>query len=151
MGMKRRFWQRRSAISEEVFEMETSASVTPKRPRWRRMRVILTLALAGTVGGFLISYAFSPKYTSQASVLVEGQQIPASYVGPVITADFTQRVQTLSQEVLSPGKLRPMIQSLGVKPEDETKLISYIQENMQVQPIITSMRCGQPGRSFCLQ
>ena len=47
---------------------------------------------------------FSPRYTSQSTVLVEGQKVPDNYVLPVITADFTQRVQTLSQEVLSPSQ-----------------------------------------------
>ena len=54
---------------------------------------------------------------------------------PVITADFTQRVQTLSQEVMSPSRLRPVIQSLAlVKPEEEGKLIEDIQQNMPVEP-----------------
>ncbi len=106
----------------------------------RRLKVILIPTLIAPLGGFLISYVFSPRYTTQSTVLVESQKVPDSYVMPVITADFTQRVQTLSQEILSPTRLRPVIHSLAVvKPDDETKLISDIQQNMQVQPVITSM------------
>ena len=107
----------------------------------RRLKVILIPALLAPIAGFMASYAFSPKYTSQATVLVEGQKVPDNYVQPVITADFTQRVQTLSQQVLSPSQLRPVIQNLGLasKPEDENKIISDIQQNMQVEPVITSM------------
>jgi uncharacterized protein involved in exopolysaccharide biosynthesis len=106
----------------------------------RRLRVILIPALLAPIAGFGVSYVFSPKYTSQSTVLVEGQKVPDNYVQPVITADFTQRVQTLSQEILSPVRLRPVIQSLAlVKPSDEGKLISDIQANMQVEPVITSM------------
>jgi polysaccharide chain length determinant protein (PEP-CTERM system associated) len=107
----------------------------------RRLKVILIPVLIAPIGGFLVSYApfFHPRYTSQSTVLVEGQTVPADYVKPVVTADFTQRVQTLSQEIASPGKLRPMIQSLGVKPEEEAKLISDIQSYTQVNPMITSM------------
>ena len=106
----------------------------------RRLKVILIPALIAPIAGFMVSYAFSPKYTSQSTVLVEGQKVPDNYVMPVITADFTQRVQTLSQEVLSPSRLRPVIQSLAiVKPEEESKLIADIQQNMQVEPVITSM------------
>lgn len=106
----------------------------------RRLKVILIPALIAPLAGFMISYAFPPRYTSQSQVLVEGQKVPDNYVQPVITADFTQRVQTLSQEVLSPSRLRPVIQSLAlVKPEEEGKLISEIQQNMQVEPVITSM------------
>jgi uncharacterized protein involved in exopolysaccharide biosynthesis len=106
----------------------------------RRLKVILIPALLAPLAGFIVSYAFAPKYTSQSTVLVEGQKVPDSYVQSVITADFIQRVQSLSQEVLSPSRLRPVIESLGLaKPEDENKLISDIQQNMQVQPVITAM------------
>jgi uncharacterized protein involved in exopolysaccharide biosynthesis len=107
----------------------------------RRLKVILIPALLAPIAGFMASYAFSPKYTSQSTVLVEGQKVPDNYVQPVITADFTQRVQTLSQEVLSPSQLRPVVQNLGLasKPEEENKIISDIQQNMQVEPVITSM------------
>jgi uncharacterized protein involved in exopolysaccharide biosynthesis len=106
----------------------------------RRLKVILIPALLAPLAGFAASYAFAPKYTSQSTVLVEGQKVPDNYVQSVITADFTQRVQTLSQEVLSPSRLRPMIQNLGLaKPDEENKLISEIQSNMTVEPVVTSM------------
>jgi uncharacterized protein involved in exopolysaccharide biosynthesis len=112
----------------------------------RRLKVILIPALLAPIAGFMVSYIFSPKYTSQSTVLVEGQKVPASYVQPVITADFTQRVQTLSQQVVSPSRLRPVIQSLAlVKPDEEAKLISEIQSNMQVEPVITSMSAAASG------
>ena len=73
-------------------------------------------------------------------VLVESQKVPDNYVQPVITADFTQRIQTLSQLVLSPSRLRPVIQSLAiVKPDEENQLIDDIQHNVSVEPVITSM------------
>src|SRR2546430_4810357 len=138
MAMKRMFWPSRSVITEEV---ENGAPVgnEARRPR-RRMKVILTLALSAALGGFLISYLFLAKYTSQSTVLVEGQKVPDSYVQPIIIADFTQRIQTLSQQVLSPSRLRPMIQNLAiVKPEEENKLIDDIQHNMSIEPVISSM------------
>ena len=108
----------------------------------RRLKVILVPALLAPLAGFLISYApfFPPKYTSQATILVEGQKVPDSYVPPVITSDFAQRVQSLSQQVQSASKLRPMIQNNQLaKPEDENKLIARIQQTLQVAPVITSM------------
>jgi hypothetical protein len=53
MGMKRMFWRTRSVITEEV-ENGTQLSIEAKRPR-RRMKVVLTLALSGMLGGFLVS------------------------------------------------------------------------------------------------
>src|ERR1700681_1458532 len=106
----------------------------------RRLKVILIPALLAPLAGFGVSYAFSPKFTSQSTVLVEGQKVPDSLVQSVITSDFTQRIQTLSQQVLSPSRLRPVIQSLAlVKPDEENKLIEDIQHNMSVEPVMTSM------------
>jgi uncharacterized protein involved in exopolysaccharide biosynthesis len=106
----------------------------------RRLKVILIPALLAPLAGYGVSYAFSPKFTSQSTVLVEGQKVPDSLVQSVITSDFTQRIQTLSQQVLSPSRLRPVIQSLAlVKPDEENKLIEDIQHNMTVDPVITSM------------
>jgi polysaccharide chain length determinant protein (PEP-CTERM system associated) len=108
----------------------------------RRLKVILIPALLAPLAGFLMSYApfFTPKYTSQATILVEGQKVPDSYVAPVITSDFAQRVQTLSQQVISPSKLRPMIAEKGLAaPGQEGDLIGKIRQNMQVEPVITSM------------
>jgi len=114
----------------------------------RRLKVILIPALLAPLAGFLVSYVFPPKYTSQSTVLVESQKVPDALVQSVITADFTQRIQTLSQQVLSPTRLRPVIRTLDLgKSEDEAKLISDIQQNMTVEPVITSMSAAasSPG------
>jgi uncharacterized protein involved in exopolysaccharide biosynthesis len=111
----------------------------------RRLKVILIPALLAPLAGFLVSYFFPPKFTSQSTVLVEAQKVPDNYVQAVITADFTQRIQTLREQVKSPSRLRPVIQGLAlVKPDDEAKLIEDIQNNMSVDPVITSASAA-PG------
>jgi uncharacterized protein involved in exopolysaccharide biosynthesis len=66
--------------------------------------------------------------------------VPDNYVKPVITTDFTQRIATLQQQVLSVNRLRPLIERLGIsKPEEQSKLISDIQTNMMVEPVITAI------------
>jgi polysaccharide chain length determinant protein (PEP-CTERM system associated) len=106
----------------------------------RRLKVILIPALLAPLAGFLISYAFPPKYTSQSLVLVEGQEVPTNLVQPVITADFTQRLASMQQQVMAANRLRPMIERLGiVKPEEEGNLIGDIRQNMTIQPVITDI------------
>jgi polysaccharide chain length determinant protein (PEP-CTERM system associated) len=106
----------------------------------RRLKVILIPALLAPLAGFLVSYAFPPTYKSQSLVLVEGQRVPDNYVKPVITSDFTQRIATLQQQVLSVNRLRPMVERIGVtKPDDQSKLITDIQTNMTVEPVITAI------------
>ena len=75
----------------------------------RRMKLILIPTLLAPLAGFLISYAFTAKYTSQALVLVEGQKVPEGVVQSVVTQDLAQRVATMQQQVLGHNRLQPMI------------------------------------------
>lgn len=106
----------------------------------RRLKVILIPALLAPLAGYLVSFAFPSKYTSQSTVLVEGQKVPESYVQTVITSDFTHRIDTLREQVVSPSRLRPAIASLAlVKPEEQAKLIAEIPQNVLVEPVIDAM------------
>jgi len=114
----------------------------------RRLKVILIPALLAPIAGFGVSYLFSPKYTSTATLLVEGQKVPDDYVKSVIPADFTQRVNTLEQQVVSDTKLRTLIQNNGfAKPDEENKLIDEIRNNTQFESGITLMGPAGAGIS----
>src|SRR6202165_2862050 len=78
----------------------------------RRAKVILIPALLAPLLGFLISYAFTPKYTSQSTILVEGQKVPDTMVQPVATEDLAARINTLIPQVTSQAALKPMLQKI---------------------------------------
>ena len=102
----------------------------------RRVKVILIPALLAPVAGFLISYAFSPKYTSQSLVLVEEQKVPQGYVKSVVTEDLTQRIATMQQQVLSRNRLQPMIDRLGLaKGRNPDDVMDEIRQNLTIQPV----------------
>ena len=75
----------------------------------RRMKVILLPAVLAPVAGFLVSFPFPAKYTSQRQVLVEVQQVPGEYVKPVIAEDVLQRVGTIEEKVLSTHDLEAIV------------------------------------------
>ena len=78
----------------------------------RRAKVILIPALLAPLVGFLVSYAFTPKYTSQSTILVEGQKVPDTMVQPVATEDLAARINTLIPQVTSQAALKPMLQKI---------------------------------------
>ena len=98
---------------------------------------ILVPTLLVGLGGYLISFAFPAKYTSQSVVLVEGQKIPESVVQPVVSGDLTARVSTLQQQILAESRLRPMVQRIFPEksPEDVGMMIDTIRANMAVEPV----------------
>src|ERR1700683_2297494 len=80
----------------------------------RRLKVILIPALLAPLAGFAVSYVFPAKYTSQSLVLVEDSKIPDTVVTPVFNEDLAQHINTLSAHVMSPARLRPMVDRLGL-------------------------------------
>ena len=78
----------------------------------RRAKVILIPALLAPLAGFLVSYAFTAKYTSQSTILVEGQKVPDTMVQPVATEDLAARINTLIPQVTSQAALKPMLQKI---------------------------------------
>ena len=114
----------------------------------RRLKIILIPALLAPLAGFAVSYIFPPKYTSQSLVLVEGQKVPDNYVQSVITADFTQRIAQMQQQVLAGNRLRPMVERLGLaKPGEETEVVQDIRANMSIEPVPTDISAGPPAPS----
>ena len=117
----------------------------------RRLKVILIPALLAPLAGFLISFAFPPKYTSQSLVLVEEQKVPEGYVKPVVTEDISQRIATMQQQVLSRNRLAPMIDRFGLAKNGKSvdDVVDDIRKNLAIQPVqpdITAARRKRPGQ-----
>jgi len=103
----------------------------------RRAKVILIPALLAPLSGWMVSYLFPPKYTSQAVVLVESQKVPTGIVKPVVTEDLMARVATLQQQVLSQSRLQPMIERLHLVKGNQTPddVVEAIRLNTDVEPV----------------
>jgi uncharacterized protein involved in exopolysaccharide biosynthesis len=110
----------------------------------RRLKVLLIPALVAPLVGFLVSFAFSPKYTSQATILVEGQKVPEGYVAPVVTEDLTQRIATMEQRVLTRSRLQPMIERLGLAKGGRglDDVVDSIRNNIDIQPVEPGVSTG---------
>jgi polysaccharide chain length determinant protein (PEP-CTERM system associated) len=119
----------------------------------RRALVIIIPALVAPLVGFLISYGFPPKYTSQSLILVEGQKVPETMVQPVVSEDLTARIETLRAQVLSQSDLQPLIEKLGLTKggKDLGQVMDEIRANMTLEPVVTSVALvggkRKPGQS----
>ena len=121
----------------------------------RRMKVILIPLLLAPLAGFLVSFAFAPKYTSQSLILVETQKVPEGYVQPVVTQDINQRIATMQQQVLSQKQLQPMVERLGLaKGKSVGEVIDEIREEIRrngliesVAPDVAGGRPRRPGQN----
>ncbi len=102
----------------------------------RRIWVILIPALIAPAIGFGISFLLTPKYTSSASVLVEGQKVPEGFVKPIVSEDLMQRITTLEQQVLSRNRLQPMVERLGLaKGSEVEEAMDQIRGGVDLEPM----------------
>lgn len=109
----------------------------------RRLKIILLPTLVGPLLGFIISYAFSARYTSQSLVLVQDQEVPQGYVAPVVTEDLSQRIGTLEQKALGADRLRPLIEKLNqqgvLHGGNVDEIIEQIRNGVSIQPVQMAM------------
>jgi polysaccharide chain length determinant protein (PEP-CTERM system associated) len=107
----------------------------------RRAKMIIIPALLAPLAGFLVSYAFPARYTSQSLILVEGQKVPENMVQPVVSEDLTARVVTLQEQVLSESRLQPVVERLfpGKNGQQVSEMIDAIRVNMSVEPVLTDL------------
>jgi polysaccharide chain length determinant protein (PEP-CTERM system associated) len=106
------------------------------------MKMILIPALLAPLVGFLISYFFTAKYTSQSLVLVEGQKVPEGVVQPVVTADLAQRIATMQQQVMGRSRLQPIVEKRpnlfkGGKNLDD--VLEEVRSGVQIEPVVTDL------------
>jgi len=115
----------------------------------RRLKVIVVPALFAPLVGFLVSYTFAPKWTSQALILVEGQKVSEKMVDPVVTGDLTARVATLQQEMLSQTNLRPMVEKLypSKTSQEVGATMDDIRAKVKVEPVVTDLSAIGTGKA----
>ncbi len=107
--------------------------------------MVLTFAVAVAVAVVL-----PPIYTSQATVLIEAQNIPEELVRTTVTGYVEERLQTLSQIVLSRQNLLEIIGRFNPYPDlvgkaTTEEIVARMRADITMQPIHTQVG-GASGR-----
>ena len=87
------------------------------RRYWRRRRLILivmSIAMASTIG---LALLLPPTYTSGATILIEQQEIPQELVRSAVTSFADQRIQVISQRVMTTQNLLSLIERYNLYPD----------------------------------
>ena len=87
-------------------------------PVWSRRKWLAILVFLGPLAAGSSIIAFMPNmYRSAATVLVDRQQVPESFVRSTVTSALETRLQTISQEVLSRSRLEELINRFNLYPD----------------------------------
>jgi len=94
-----------------------------------KMLVIGLIAFFLTV---IIAVKWPASYKSTATILIEQQEIPQDLVRSTVTSYADQRIQVISQRVMSSVNLKKIVEKFGLyKKEQKTDPISVVLEEMR--------------------
>ncbi len=100
---------------------------------WTRRKWIIIFIFLGTFGPIATGVWVLPNlYQSSATVMVERQQVPESFVKPTVTSALENRLQTINQEVLSRARLEELINRFG--------LYEHLRQSLTPDELIERMR-----------
>jgi succinoglycan biosynthesis transport protein ExoP len=131
---------------EEPEEPERNVSQNIERIRSilsRRRWLIAGTASAVLFGTLLVLLHLPNRYTSEATLLVVGQQVPERYVIPTTTSDVSQALSGMMQEVLSRPGLRTMIDEMDLYPDEKMRLapeqvVDLMRRDVSIKPLVDS-------------
>ena len=83
----------------------------------RRIVVIVLIAGLGIAASTFIAYVLPAVYQSTARILVEGQQIPDELARSTVTQTASQRLDSITQKLMSRPNLINLIDELGLYAE----------------------------------
>src|ERR1700723_1365739 len=106
----------------------------------RHWILILVCTLVGGPLGYGVSRVLPVKYKSQTLVLVEQQSVPTDYVKSIDTADISQRLSSMQQQILSRSRLEPIIRQYGLYSSEAQKtsmdiLVTRLQSAIAITPV----------------
>jgi polysaccharide chain length determinant protein (PEP-CTERM system associated) len=86
----------------------------------RKWTIIIPFLLAACVTVYLCTI-LPPIYRSETTILVEPQQVPEDYVQSTVTGSVTDRLSTISQQILSRTRLESVIRDLALYTEQRER------------------------------
>ena len=98
------------------------------RRRWWLMAPLFFCGFAA----FGVAHFWPAKYRSEALILVEQQKVPELYVTPNVVTDLQDRLQSMTQQILSRTRLQKLIEQFG--------LYADLRQRMTDDEIVDKMR-----------
>src|SRR5579863_8725289 len=132
-------------LGHRQFSLEDYVSIV--RRRWP---LITAAAIVGTGLGFGVVHFIPKRYTSQTLVLVQQPSVSGDYVKPVLGDATNQRLASMQEEILSRSRLEPVIQHLGLFPDQIDRvpmedLVGALRQTTTVTPVQPMAETGAQG------
>jgi uncharacterized protein involved in exopolysaccharide biosynthesis len=118
----------------------------------RKLHILIPAGLVLCLS-VIVAFAVPPVYKSSATILIEAQEIPQDFVRSTVTGYVEERLQTITQLVLSRRRLLEIIGRLSLyedlkKRYTTEEIIQKMREDIRLDPIqaeVINPRSGRPG------
>jgi len=122
-----------------------------------RRRLKPMLLTAACVGGaaLLAAFLWPPTYRSTGTILIEQQEVPTDFVRSAVSSYADQRVQTISQRVMTSANLLGIIEKYNLYPDKRDTstreaLVDTIRNDIDLKMIsadVVDPRQGRPTKA----
>lgn len=117
---------------------------------WARKSYFLWPLLIVFLLSLIVALVLPPTYESSATILIEEQQIAQDFLPSTVVA---QRIQSLTQQILSSSRLMEVIKKYNLYPEMQKSpgdIITLLRENITLEPISEEFgetaKTGKPSK-----
>ncbi len=119
--------------------------------RRRKWSLALT-ALGVMILAAAVALLLPPVYKSTATILIEGQEIPADFVRAAVTSYAEQRIQVINQRIMSSTRLLEIINRLDLYRElrdtqPTEALVAKMREDTKLKMINADVKDPRSGRA----
>jgi len=117
----------------------------------RRKGLILTVAGIVFLIGLVTAFVWPPTYEASATILIEEQEIPVELITATVTSYAAQRIQVISQTVMTRKNLMEIIEKYDLYVEDRKRepievVLDEMREAVKVDLITAKVMDPRSGR-----
>ncbi len=121
---------------------------------YRKGRVLLIVALV-FIASVSVAFGLPPVYRSTATILIEEQDIPQDLVRSTVTSYADQRIQVISQRVMSRANLKSIIEKYNLyeneaRVETAERIIDRMRKDVNLEILSSEVidpRSGRPTQA----
>ena len=117
----------------------------------RRRGMIVLIAGAVFILGLITAFVWPPTYESSATILIEEQEIPVEMVQTTVTSYAGQRIQVISQRVMTRANLLEIIDKYALyvderKRETTEEVLDTMRKDIKVDMVQADVMDPRSGR-----
>ena len=105
----------------------------------RRLWWVVCPSLGIFLGTCAVALLLPNIYKSEATILIEGQQVTQDLIPSTVTMYADQRIQSINQELMSRSKLIDLIQKFDLYPENRKRFTVTYQDVLNFTPFEDSI------------